>query len=115
MLLVEIGRTLEQPRSSFAAKRIPADLRSMSSPSHPIDIRFRRLERRSDRDPMVVRRDDRPSFALSKARFRGPAARFEPLQSLEQWLAHQRIAEVDPVAVAALVAEELGGQNDLRV
>ena len=86
--LIEVGRPLEHFRPSFAAKRIPADLRGIRGSNHPIDLGSCRLEGRPYRDPMIVGRYDRPALALPNARFRDPAARFERLQSLEQRLAH---------------------------
>ena len=43
-----------------------------------------------------MRRDDRPAPRPFRARLRGPAARFECFQALEQRLAHQWVAKVDP-------------------
>src|SRR5437868_3069337 len=96
MRLVEISRTFEQPRSRLPARRIPADLCRVSGAGHAINLRGRRFERRSDSDPMVMRRHDRPALAPPNARLGSPLARFERLEPLKQWLAHQRVAEVDP-------------------
>src|SRR5204863_7185425 len=107
MRLVEVSRTFEQPRSRLPARRIPADLCRVSGAGHAINLRGRRFERRSDSDPMVMRRHDRPALAPPNARLGSPLARFARLEPLEQWLAHQWVAKVDPGAVAALSPEEV--------
>src|SRR4029079_2405923 len=115
MRLVEVGRALEQLRPGLAAERIPVDLSGMSGADHPIDVGGGRLERRADGDAMVMGRNNRPAHALSKAGLGCPAACFKGLQPLEQRLTDQRVAEVDPGAVAALGTEEIARQDDLRV
>ena len=79
VLLVKIGRPVEQPRTGFAAKRIPAYLRGMRGADHAVDVLGARLEHRSDLDPRVVGRSDGPFCALAQGRPGDPAAAFESL------------------------------------
>ena len=116
MLLVEVGGAVEQPRPRLPAERIPILLRGVAGADHPVDLGGASL--RTPSRPSIRRScgdSDRPALAFSKRRLGGPAAAFERLQPLEQRLAHQRIGQVDTGAVAALGAEHVARQDDLRI
>src|SRR5690349_14372491 len=115
MRLVEIGRPFEQLRARFATKRVPGGLRRVSGANHPVHLVRGRFESRTNRDAVVVGRDDGPPLSFSGTRLRGPAARFERFEALHQGLAYQRITEVDASAVAAAGSEQIRRQYDLRV
>src|SRR5438270_9929081 len=79
MLLVKVGRLVEQPRPRLATERVPAKLRRVAGAAHLVDIFSARLEHRADLDPAVLRRSNRPRLAFPKGRLRGPAPAFQRL------------------------------------